>query len=178
MNKIIGIGLLALTGFSIYLEQRISDLEKEKIVLKKEIPKKIVKQEHLSDNKTEDLAYDIIEPTITNKRFQDSNPSLGIYQEAIWWDVTYHAKNLKKTTRAIKGILEFTDLFGETKFKINVTINDKLSPNKELTQKGIGFSYNQFIPSHQWMMSESLKNMKVKFKIKSIIYEDGTIKRF
>ena len=180
MNKIIGIGLIVLTGFTIYLDQRISSLEKEKNTF---VSKNIFKassneKKSKSISKKSNISSEIIKPIITNKRFQSSDPTIGIYESSLWWDVKYKAVKLKKPTRAIKGVLKFSDLFGEVKFLINVTINDELSPNKEIYQQGVGFNYNQFMESHKWIRSESLENMKITLDVKSIIYKDGTMESF
>jgi len=180
MNKIVGIALIALLGFTIYLEQRISDLEKEKNPFVSENIFKINSHEKevKSNTKKGNLSSEIIQPIVTNKRFQSSDVSIGIYESAIWWDIKYKAVKLKKPTRAIKGILKFYDLFGELKFPINVTINEELFPNKEIFQQGIGFNYNQFMDTHKWMKNESLKNMKITLDVRTIIYKDGTIENF
>ena len=81
--------------------------------------------------------------TITNKRFAEADPiGRGTFQDNIWWDSRYDLSQLKKPARAIKGVLEFRDLFGEAKFKINVTITEEVSAESEHISKGIGFTYN------------------------------------
>lgn len=115
----------------------------------------------------------ILVPTITNKRFVEYK-----YDENIWFDITWNTDNLKKKTRAVKGVLIFADLFGETMFMINKTINDPLSPHELHTEDGIGFEYNQFKDSHKWMRSSDLKDMTFRFEVKSIIYADGTTEQF
>jgi len=112
-------------------------------------------------------------PNISNKRFEKYK-----YDENIWFDITWDTSNLKKSTRAVKGILIFADIFGETKFQIKKTINDPLSPNVLLTETGIGFEYNQFKGSHKWIRSTDLKDMTFKFDVKNIIYTDGTSESF
>jgi hypothetical protein len=115
----------------------------------------------------------ILVPTITNKRYEKYK-----YDDNIWFDITWNTDNLKKKTRAVKGVLIFADLFGEPKFMINKTINAPLSPHKPHTEDGIGFEYNQFKDSHKWMRSSDLKDMTFRFEIKSIIYADGTTEQF
>ncbi len=115
----------------------------------------------------------ILIPTITNKRFQTYK-----YDDNIWFDVTWNTDNLKKKTRAVKGVLIFADLFGEPKFMINYTVNDPLSPGKSHKESGVGFEYNQFKDAHKWMRASELKDMTFQFKVKSIIYADGTTEQF
>jgi len=115
----------------------------------------------------------ILIPTIANKRFQTYK-----YDDNIWFDVTWNTDNLKKKTRAVKGVLIFADLFGEPKFMINYTVNDPLTPRKSHKESGVGFEYNQFKDSHKWMRASELKDMSFQFKVKSIIYADGTTEQF
>jgi len=114
-----------------------------------------------------------ITPNISNKRYEKYK-----YDDNIWFDITWDTSDLKKTTRAVKGVLIFADIFGETKFQIKKTINNSLSPNIPLTETGIGFEYNQFKDSHKWMRSTKLKDMTFKFDVINIIYTDGTSESF
>jgi hypothetical protein len=110
-----------------------------------------------------------VSPAISNKRFEKYT-----YEENIWFDITWDTSELKKPTRAIKGILIFADIFGESKFQIKKTINKPLSPNQPMKETGIGFEFNQFKDSHKWMLSNDLKDMTFKFDVQNIIYTDGT----
>ena len=114
----------------------------------------------------------LIKPVLTNKRFQNSDFSKGVYEDAIWFDINWDTSKLKRKTRAIKGILVLGDIFGEPKFRINMTINDPLIPGKNYTQQGIGFDYNQFTESHKWVRFTELKDMTFAFEVKDIIYAD------
>ncbi len=115
--------------------------------------------------------------TVTNKRFQDSDPSNGTYEDNIWWDASYTSK-LKKTARSLKGVLQFCDLFGEPKFQLLVTIDDPVAPQASITTRGVGFTYNQFMGTHNWMRATKLKDMTFKFKLTHALYSDGTVEKF
>ncbi|MDY0223168.1 MAG: DUF2939 domain-containing protein [Desulfobacterium sp.] len=123
------------------------------------------------NNKNIDSAS-LIEPVLTNKRFQKSDFTNGIYEDAIWFDINWDTSKLQRKTRAIKGILVLGDIFGEPQFRINMTINDPLTPRKNYTQQGIGFDYNQFTDSHKWVRFTELKDMTFAFEAKDIIYAD------
>lgn len=124
----------------------------------------------VDDNKVQ---FEIIEPTILSKRFAKQD-----YQDYIWFNIKFDAKGLDKPTRAIKGALILTDLFGEPKFGLNWTIDKPMSPGGTYTEKGSGFKYNQFLDSHQWVLATDLKDMKAKFRVDSILYADGTRRDF
>lgn len=115
---------------------------------------------------------------VSNKRYAPSNPSAGSYEDHIWFDCTYTLRASSRPTRAVKGLLEFADLFGDVQFRLNVTLNDPLLPDLARDQPGIGFSYNQFMTEHQWMMVTNLTDMKVSFRPMNVIYADGTSESF
>ena len=108
----------------------------------------------------------LIKPVLTNKRFQKSDFSKGVYEDAIWFDINWDTSKLKRKTRAIKGILVLGDIFGEPQFRINMTINDPLTPGKNYTQQGIGFDCNQFTESQKWVRFTELKDMTFAFEVK------------
>ena len=113
-----------------------------------------------------------IHPTLTNKKFQKSDFTKGIYEDAIWFDINWNTSRLKQKTRAVKGILVIGDIFGEPQFRLNMTINDPLTPGQNYTQNGTGFGYNQFTDSHKWFRVTDLKDMTFDFEVKDIIYSD------
>lgn len=117
----------------------------------------------------QDRARSIILPTLSNKRHSKLQ-----YQDYILWDVSYEAVGLTRPARAIKGVLEFADLFGDVKFEIQVTLNDPLRPGGTTSQKGVGFEFNQFRDTHGWMLTTDLRDMRVFFRVQSILYEDGS----
>ncbi len=85
---------------------------------------------------------------------------------------------LQKTTRAVKGVLEFADLFGEVEFRLKVTITDGMRAGRSIRKEGFGFEYNQFLDNHKWMRATAFEDMKITFRVDSIIYADGTTQQF
>lgn len=119
------------------------------------------------------LREEILEATLLRKQYAKQN-----YQDYIFFDVAFNAKGLDKPARAVKGALRFTDLFGEQKFALRWTIEKPIAPGATYTEKGSGFKYNQFTDSHQWVRTTERANMKVSFRVDSILYEDGTTRSF
>ena len=115
----------------------------------------------------------LIALSVSKKRFDR-----GDYEEYIWFDCVYTLSQSSKPTRAVKGAIEFCDLFGDVKFCLQVTINDPMTPGRPLANPGIGFTFNQFIPEHQWMLATDLSNMKCNFVASNAIYSDGTSEAF
>jgi hypothetical protein len=121
----------------------------------------------------EKLREQILDATLLRKQYAKRD-----YQDYVFFDVAFNAKGLDKPARAIKGLLKFTDLFGEQKFGLKWTIEKPIAPGATYTEKGSGFKYNQFTDSHQWVRSTAKENMKVKFRVDSILYDDGTMRNF
>lgn len=119
------------------------------------------------------LQYAILAPTILSKKYEREN-----YQDAIWFNIKFDTSGLDRPTRAIKGALILTNLFDDTEFGINMTIDDPINPGETYTKNGTGFDYNQFTDSHQWVRVTALKDMKAKFRVDSILYADGTRRDF
>lgn len=121
----------------------------------------------------QNLREQILEATLLRKQYVKQD-----YQDYVFFDIAFNPKGLDKPARAIKGVLIFTDLFGEQKFALKWTIEKPVTPGVVYTEKGSGFKYNQFNDSHQWVRSTEKDNMKVKFRIDSILYQDGTSRGF
>lgn len=96
------------------------------------------------------------------------------YQQYLFFNIEYRATGLKKPSLAIKGTLLLQDLFGETKMRLNWTIDKTIAPGQVLVEKGVGFKYNMFNDDHKWAASVEIENMKVAFRPTNIIYRDGT----
>jgi hypothetical protein len=111
--------------------------------------------------------------SVSNKRYDH-----GDYEDHIWFDCTYTLSTASKPTRAVKGAIQFSDLFGDVKFRLLVTVNDALSPGRPLVNPGIGFTFNQFMGEHQWVRATNLDDMKCSFAVSNVLYSDGTSEVF
>ena len=120
-----------------------------------------------------DVRLEIITVDLLSKRFEEQD-----FQDFIWIDVSFCAVGLDKSARAIKGTLSFNDLFGESKLKLNWTIDDPIDPGETKVERGSGFEYNQFTDSHKWIRAISIEDMTATFTVSSILYQDGTRRDF
>ena len=100
------------------------------------------------------------------------------YEEFIWFDIEFTATGLDKPARAIKGVLNLQDLFGESPMAINLTLDEPLTPGEKVVRQGTGFEYNQFLDSHRWVLATDLQNMAASFTVMSVLYQDGTRRDF
>jgi hypothetical protein len=89
-------------------------------------------------------------------------------------DLTLTLSPDRRATRAVKGSLVFTDLFGDVGFRIGYTVNDPLLPGVPLAIKNVGFDFNQFMSEHNWMLGTDLDDMTYRFEVDSVIYQDGS----
>ena len=154
------------------LTARVADLEKRVATLEQFHKAPAAAAAPLAEGRP--AAGEFLVPiVITNKRFDNSQ-----IQNYVWWDATYDFAKLPKAARAIKGIVEFCDLFDAPKFQINVTITDPVPAGGKHRAEGVGFRYNQFMAPHQWMLSTNLEDMHVVFRVKQVIYADGTRAEF
>jgi len=121
----------------------------------------------------QELRKQILQPTLLRKQYANQD-----YQDYVLFDIAFDSKGLDRPARAIKGTLIFTDLFGEQKFALRWTIDKPVAPGTVYTETGSGFEYNKFTDAHQWVRSTEKDNMKVKFRVDSILYQDGTSRSF
>lgn len=118
---------------------------------------------------TQNVANQIVVVKLVRKSAQK-----GDYQDFELLDLQFTASGLDKKARAIKGVLNFTDLFDDPKFHLNWSIDKPIGPGETQDEKGGGFKYNQFNDAQQWVRTTDLSDMKVSYTVKSILYEDGT----
>jgi len=114
-----------------------------------------------------------IENEIINVEIISKELTKADYQEFVFFKLNVSAPGLEKNARAIKGIMNFQDLFGETMMKINWTIDEPISAGGDIILEG-GFKYNQFLNDNRWVAATDKNNMKAVYTVRSILYEDGT----
>ncbi len=172
-------------AWKVTVDQRLDKLEAQVAILKRPNPRAAKPDQRQPARRPDAEPAEPVTPLtlipvrLTNKRFQAQDWQNGVYEDALWFDVEYKpTRAMGKSTRAVKGALEFADLFGEVKFRLHVTINKSMRPGRPLATTGVGFEYNQFRDSHEWMRGTSFDDMKIAFRVESIIYQDGTTQNF
>ncbi len=117
--------------------------------------------------------FGLFTPILIDKRISSTD-----YREQIIFDIKLRAVGIEKATRAVKGTLQFTDLFGETQYSAGWTVDEPVSPGETYIHRGAVIEYNQFLDSHNWLVTTDLKDMGARFKVSSIIYQGGTRQDF
>ena len=170
--------ILTLMAWQEQVNGRLDKLEAAVAILKRSKPQAAPPQRPPA-RLPKATARSLIQVQLSNKRFQASDWQDGVFEDAIWWDAEYTpSQMLRKTTRAVKGVLEFADLFGEVEFRLKVIITEGMRAGRSIRKEGSGFEYNQFLDSHKWMRATAFEDMKITFRVDSIIYADGTTQQF
>jgi hypothetical protein len=154
------------------LEGRVKDLEQR--VAKLEAARAASSVEAMAPR----VGEFVVPVTLSNKRLLPANPSARIHQDSIRYDSRYDFTALQKDTRAIKGVVEFRDLFGEVKLELNVTLSDPVRAGAEHRADGVGFEFDPLRESHRWMQATAVKDMHVALRVKQILYADGARAEF
>ena len=110
--------------------------------------------------------------TVFEKDFVPSNAMAGRYQDHITIKCAYENTS-GKDIRAFTGSVRFNDLFGKRIFESGLTISDPIKASMKDTWEGT-IDYNQFIDSHRSLRNTDLKDMKIVWVPKSIIFGDGS----
>jgi len=93
-------------------------------------------------------------------------------------DLEFVGVGLEKPSRAVKGSLYLNDLFGETRLRIDWTIDKALIPGCSVRSHGLGFQYNQFMPNHQWVERTPVTDIVATFEVAHILFQDGSRRDF
>ncbi|MFO1407023.1 MAG: hypothetical protein U1F08_05740 [Steroidobacteraceae bacterium] len=115
----------------------------------------------------------VLTVALVSKRLEKSG-----YEDFLTTNLEFAATGLDKPARAIKGTVIFTDLFDEPRMSIKWVINQRLQPGQVLRTNGEGVEYNEFKDDHQWLATTKTENIRVHYRVTSILYEDGTRREF
>lgn len=116
---------------------------------------------------------EIVKVQLVNKRFTKEK-----YENYIYFDLSFSMANLSKPARAIKGSLNFTDLFDEKIMGISYSLDRPVNQGETFSENGTGFKYNQFMTEHKTINQTDISNMKASYTVHSILYQDGTREDF
>ncbi len=123
----------------------------------------------------------VLSVAISNKRFdrdgaEDNRPWRQV--DTVWWDASYEAYGLHKDARSIQGLLQFCDLFGDTQFEVKVNINDPVRAKGRYRGPSSGVDFEENDKRHRWLASTKLQDMTFRFRVRRILYLDGSREEF
>ena len=121
----------------------------------------------------------VISATLVMLKYTESNAANDYANDySDWLSFGFiFTSNLEKTTRAVKGSMIFTDLFGEEWWRIGLTLNDPLEPDTELVWAGT-VDYNMYTAAHKKAKNTDTENVTITFDVSQVIYEDGDRESF
>jgi hypothetical protein len=82
-----------------------------------------------------------------------------------------------KNVRAFDGTFVFTDLLGNTILRANLAVNDLVHSGQSFEWDG-SIDYNQFMASHKNLRFSDINNMKTKFELRRVLFDDDSIQNF
>jgi len=113
-----------------------------------------------------------ITATLKDKGYEE-----GKYgRSEITFQITF-ANATGKNVRAFDGSLQFTDLLDNEILGAKLAINDPVAAGQSILWPG-KIDYNQFIARHESLRNAETANIKVKFVLKRVLFEDGTVTDF
>lgn len=112
----------------------------------------------------------LIIPGISDSRFASTTDG-----EFMWLDVVWVGRRLDKTATEVRGDLLFYDLAGRLRFGLAVNLQRPLSPNRAITQTGIGIKLDGSRVDHQWLRNTPVSAMRIDFRVGRVLYEDGEL---
>ncbi len=112
----------------------------------------------------------MIVPGIEAHRFAEA-----AQEPALWYDVVWVGRELDKTAMEVGGDLLFYDLTGRLRFGLAVDLQRPINRNDAITQTGIGIRYDDSRQDHRWLRTTPISSMKIDFRVKRILYDDGEL---
>ena len=110
--------------------------------------------------------------TVYDKGFLPSDLESGRYSDFLTVSVAYQNTS-PKDIRAFQGTVIFQDLFGDKVMDLSLKITDPVKAGEKGQWKG-NTRYNQFDSEHTKFKNAELKDLKVVWVPKEIIFVDGT----
>lgn len=113
---------------------------------------------------------------ITKKGFHKASFNGSDFQDQIQMDLNFNNKT-DKNIRGVQGIITFYDMFDNEIKALNIAY-DKGIPAGQSKVWSSGTDYNQFIDEDTKLKDTELKDLKYKWEVKMIVYEDGSKETF
>jgi hypothetical protein len=170
--------------YSKSLEERVSLLEIELKTLKEcflnlvaskqeSLDFQIKQQTAVSENQKKPSPISV---TLVNKTFHNANYNLGDAGDRIDFTFVFQS-HIDKDVRAFKGVVIIKDLFEQDILRVTLTHETDLKAKGTAVWEG-GIQYNQFMETHQRLLTVKQSDILVSFDCESIIYRDGARESF
>ena len=117
-----------------------------------------------------------IDLEITKKGFHKADIMAGDYQDQITMDLKFTNKT-DKNVKGVQGTITFYDIFDKEIKTLNIAYDKGIPAGQEKTWNS-GTDYNQFMDEDIKLKDVELKDLKYKWEVKTIVYEDGSKESF
>jgi len=104
----------------------------------------------------------------------------GIFEGDFSDQITMNFKFINNTGKNIKGvdgIITFYDIFDNEIKKLNISYDKGITIDTPKTWEA-GFDYNQFMDEDIKLRNTELENLKYKWKINTVVFDDGSKENF
>lgn len=117
-----------------------------------------------------------IDLEITKKGFHKADIMAGDYQDQITMDLKFSNKT-DRNVKGVQGVITFFDIFDKEIKTLNIAYDKGILAGQEKTWNS-GTDYNQFMDEDTKLKDVELKDLKYKWEVKTIVYEDGSKETF
>ncbi|WP_332855889.1 hypothetical protein [Duganella sp. S19_KUP01_CR8] len=114
-----------------------------------------------------------LEKMLAVKLMGKHNSTGEFQQRVVFMDLTFTNKG-DKDIAGFKGILHFTDMFGDSIIDIVWSNEHGVDARQGISEKGAGMTINQFLPDHMRMWNAEADKIKLNFEVQAIVFKDGT----
>lgn len=162
--------------------EKISQLEQENEKLKKEIQemkseKETTKATTIATTTAPKIKECPAKVELTNKAIQYQDSSNWVFYDYVLFTFKIY-NDSDKDIRGISGVATFNDMFGKEIIKVNCDLTQGVSANSTATDKSMSLEVNEFKDEHMKLRNTSYEDIQFEYKIKKIVYADGTSEEF
>jgi len=129
-----------------------------------------------SNSVSENVANDKVDIEVIDKGFKKADFMVSEFQDKITMTIKFTNKT-DKDIRGVEGVITFYDIFDKVIQSTPISYDEGVPKNSSKNWSGAK-DYNQFIDSDVKLNNTDLKNLKYEWKVKTIVYADGTKESF
>jgi hypothetical protein len=109
---------------------------------------------------------------LRGKNYRPADAMADRYSNQLELDLEY-ANDFDEEIRAFTGTMVFMDIFDREFLRVRLTVDERIPAGRTVRDRGKVFEINQFMASHQQLVTTDLDNLRMKFESASIMFSDG-----
>ena len=110
---------------------------------------------------------------LVDKTYVPSGAQAGRYEDFVVLEFEY-ANKAGKDIRAFTGTVVFKDIFERPFLRMNLTVDQPVIAGHSIRDKNKSLKTNQFSYEDNKLINTELENLRVGFKVESVLFADGT----